>query len=165
MRKSILSLALCAAFVAILSLCQNVSAQMMGGPADWLGTFFLFLVLILGVLFVVVWILIMVWVYRDAEKRGMEGVLWLIVVLVAHLVGLIIYLIIRGSHPVKAAPRAQPAQPAAQEVQAFQPVVQKTAQTKRIECPSCGTIFPVEKNPSDPTPVKCPNCGKEGTIP
>ena len=48
---------------------------------------------------IVVSVLIGIWVYRDANSRGMEGVLWLIVVLVGSLVGLIIYLIVRRDHP------------------------------------------------------------------
>ncbi|MBI4416614.1 MAG: zinc ribbon domain-containing protein [Euryarchaeota archaeon] len=49
----------------------------------------------------VIWILVAIWVYKDAESRGMGGVLWLIVVLVAGIIGLIIYLVVRGSHPVR----------------------------------------------------------------
>ena len=48
---------------------------------------------------IVISVLIGIWVYRDANSRGMEGVLWLIVVLVGSLVGLIIYLIVRRDHP------------------------------------------------------------------
>ena len=40
-------------------------------------------------------ILICIWVYRDAESRGMSGVLWLIVTLIAGIIGLIIYLVVR----------------------------------------------------------------------
>ena len=40
-------------------------------------------------------ILICIWVYRDAESRGMSGVLWLILVLILGLIGLIIYLVVR----------------------------------------------------------------------
>ncbi|MGQ9720739.1 MAG: PLDc N-terminal domain-containing protein [Candidatus Jordarchaeum sp.] len=36
-----------------------------------------------------------VWVYRDAEERGMEGVIWLLIVLLTGIIGLIIYLIVR----------------------------------------------------------------------
>jgi len=56
-------------------------------------------------------ILIAIWVYRDAEKRGMSGVLWLIVVLIAGVIGLIIYLVVRSDHPVRPA-GAYPAAPA-----------------------------------------------------
>ena len=51
----------------------------------------------------VVSILIAIWVYRDAERRGMNGVLWLIVVLIANIIGLIIYLVVRSDHPVRPA--------------------------------------------------------------
>ena len=43
----------------------------------------------------IVGILLCIWVYRDAERRGMNGVLWLIIVLIAGIIGLIIYLIVR----------------------------------------------------------------------
>lgn len=51
------------------------------------------------IMFLIFWfvigILICVWVYRDAESRGMNGALWLIIVLIANVVGLIVYLIVR----------------------------------------------------------------------
>lgn len=41
-------------------------------------------------------IAILVWVYRDAQSRGMDNaVLWLVIVLLTGLLGLIIYLIVR----------------------------------------------------------------------
>ncbi|MBS7248444.1 MAG: PLDc N-terminal domain-containing protein [Candidatus Jordarchaeales archaeon] len=40
-------------------------------------------------------IVIAVWVYRDAKRRGMEAALWLLIVLLTGLIGLIIYLIVR----------------------------------------------------------------------
>ena len=60
---------------------------------EWLG-FGLFICLIPLVWFIV-GILLCIWVYRDAERRGMNGVLWLIIVLIAGIIGLIIYLIVR----------------------------------------------------------------------
>jgi len=54
---------------------------------------------IMAVWFIVA-ILIAVWVYRDAEKRGESGVLWLIIVLITGIIGLIIWLIIRRDKPV-----------------------------------------------------------------
>ncbi len=41
--------------------------------------------------------IIAIWVYRDAESRGMSGVLWLLVMLVGGLIGLLIYLIVCGA--------------------------------------------------------------------
>ena len=53
-------------------------------------------VIVIGI---VIRILILIWVYRDAEKRGASGVLWLIVVLLLGLIGLIVYLIVRPKGP------------------------------------------------------------------
>ena len=57
--------------------------------------------LLLGSVFLIplVWFIIglvlCIWVYRDAEKRGMSGVMWLIIVLITSFIGLIIYLVVR----------------------------------------------------------------------
>jgi len=45
-------------------------------------------------------ILIAVWVYKDAEKRGESGVLWLIIAIILGIIGLIIWLIVRRGKPV-----------------------------------------------------------------
>jgi len=58
------------------------------------------LMIAIAVLWFVVAILIAVWVYRDAEKRGENGALWLIIVLITGILGLIIWLIVRGDKPV-----------------------------------------------------------------
>jgi len=50
---------------------------------------------IIPVIILVVFILIAIWVYRDAESRGMSGVLWLIVVILLSWIGLIIYFVVR----------------------------------------------------------------------
>jgi len=58
--------------------------------------FFPFIVLIiLASLWFVVGILLCLWVYNDAKSRGMEGALWVLIVLVANVVGLIVYLFAR----------------------------------------------------------------------
>ncbi len=53
------------------------------------------------VFWLVVWVLIAYLVYQDAEKRGMNGLLWLILILIpmVNIVALIIYLAIRESQP------------------------------------------------------------------
>ena len=45
--------------------------------------------------FFIAGLLILIWVYRDAEKRGMNGALWLIIVLLANFIGLIMYVVVR----------------------------------------------------------------------
>jgi uncharacterized membrane protein YqjE len=56
------------------------------------------------ILFGLIWLIIAVilsfWVYEDAESRGMEGILWIAVMLLLGLIGLIIYLIVRGEKEV-----------------------------------------------------------------
>jgi len=63
--------------------------------------FFPFIIFIfLAFLWFVAGILICLWVYNDARSRGMEGALWVLIVLVANIVGLIIYLFVReGRRP------------------------------------------------------------------
>ncbi|MEX2750903.1 MAG: hypothetical protein Q6366_003350 [Candidatus Freyarchaeota archaeon] len=56
---------------------------------------FAFIPLIILIVWCVIAIALAVWVYKDAEERGMEGALWLIIVLLLGLIGLIIYLIVR----------------------------------------------------------------------
>jgi hypothetical protein len=67
----------------------------------------------LGVMCWIIWfviaILICIWVYKDAESRGMSGVLWLIVVLILGLIGLIVYLVVRK--PKVTAPPPYPMAP------------------------------------------------------
>jgi TctA family transporter len=59
----------------------------------WLGLSLMFL--ILPIIWFIIAIILCIWVYRDAEARGMGGALWLIIVLIAGIVGFIIYLVVR----------------------------------------------------------------------
>ena len=87
--------------------------------------------------FILIWfiifILIAIWVYRDAEKRGSSGALWLIIVILLGIIGIIIWLIVRppiGGKPTQQAPG-----------------------TGRI-CPACGRPIPMDAQ-------VCPYCGKD----
>jgi RNA polymerase subunit RPABC4/transcription elongation factor Spt4 len=42
-----------------------------------------------------VWLILAIFVYKDAEKRDKSGVLWLIIVLLTGIIGLIIWLVVR----------------------------------------------------------------------
>jgi hypothetical protein len=83
----------------------------------------------------VVWIVIAIWVYRDAEQRGEIGVLWLLIVLVAGIIGLIIWLIIRPPIGGK---------------KEFHGTYSKTNR----RCPNCGRDIPFDSR-------ICPYCGKK----
>jgi phospholipase D-like protein len=48
------------------------------------------------VLMVLVWVALVLWVYRDASRRGMNAWLWVVIVFFFHLLGIIAYLIARG---------------------------------------------------------------------
>jgi len=70
------------------------------GQLEWLvGA-----VCIIPLIWLVIAILLCIWVYRDAESRGMNGVLWLIVVLIAGIIGLIVYLVVRKEKKSAAPP-------------------------------------------------------------
>jgi thiol:disulfide interchange protein len=51
--------------------------------------------LLIAIAWFVVALLIAVWLYKDAEKRGQSGVLWLIIALIAGIFGLIVWLLVR----------------------------------------------------------------------
>ena len=60
----------------------------------------LFIVYIIAmVVFIIIDIVLMVWVYKDAEARGMGGALWFIIILCTSWIGCLIFLIVRGNHP------------------------------------------------------------------
>jgi hypothetical protein len=68
--------------------------------------FFAFLCILWVALFVL-FIVAGIWVYRDAESRGMDGTLWALGVVIGGLLGLIIgivvlivYVVVRSDHPV-----------------------------------------------------------------
>jgi hypothetical protein len=45
------------------------------------------------------WIALIVWVHRDASRRGMNAGLWVVIVFFFHLLGIAAYLIARGMRP------------------------------------------------------------------
>jgi TctA family transporter len=49
----------------------------------------------LAIVWFVIAIVLGVWIYRDAESRGLDGTRWLIIVLISGIIGVIIYLVVR----------------------------------------------------------------------
>jgi ribosomal protein L32 len=72
-----------------------------GGWFDGFGPLRAIPLIILPVALVILWGAVLIWVYRDAEKRGMSGILWLLLVLIGNVIGLLIYAIVRSETPVK----------------------------------------------------------------
>lgn len=95
---------------------------------------------------IVVPILVGVYVFRDARRRGMNAALWtLIAVLVPILVGFIIYLLVRGNYPDLKCP------------QCGAPV-----RESYVSCPQCGARLkascPNCSAPVEPDWKVCPRC-------
>lgn len=95
---------------------------------------------------IVVPILVGVYVFRDASRRGMNAALWtLIAVLVPILVGFIIYLLVRGNYPDLKCP------------QCGTPV-----RDSYVSCPQCGARLkascPTCSAPVEPDWKVCPRC-------
>ncbi|MDZ7336315.1 MAG: zinc ribbon domain-containing protein [candidate division KSB1 bacterium] len=108
-------------------------------------------------------LIIVVWVYYDAKRHGMNGILWALLVLVGHLAAFIIYLIVRnGQFPVIAAGSATQPCPSCgnmvaqthsycpqcgAQVRPFCPNCQKTIANNWSVCPYCGQKL---KNSQEP---------------
>lgn len=106
----------------------------------------------LAFLFLVLWIAVIVWVYKDAERRGMNGLLWSLLVFFGHLIGLIVFLIVRQDN---AAPSGQGASASSAPISAVAlksacPNCRQPVEKGFAYCPHCGTAL---------QPV-CPSCGK-----
>ncbi len=105
----------------------------------------------------VIFILIAIWVYRDAETRGMDGNIWAIafvlagffVPFVGGLVVLILYLILRAEHPViyPAGVPGAPVYPAPAP-----PPRAPAGNPQPANCRNCGA-------PLRPGGAYCANCG------
>ena len=95
----------------------------------------------ISLMLIVLWGAVLVWVYRDAEKRGMNGVLWLLLVLIGNVIGLLIYAIVRSETPIK---RPAPVPP---------PPPEPAACCPPVVCPACA-------KPLAPGYTFCPYCGK-----
>ena len=101
-----------------------------------------------------IWLAVIIWVYRDAQKRGMNGVLWALLVFLGSIVGLIIYLIVRtepGTRPVNGA------------VKEACSCCGKDVAAGFVFCPHCGSrakpVCPSCQKPVDKSWKACPYCG------
>lgn len=89
-----------------------------------------------------------IYVYRDAKRRGMNGVLWtLIAVLAPSFIGFLIYLLVRGNYTDLKCPRCDA------------PVTEQY-----VVCPRCGTKLqptcPSCSAPVEPDWKLCPKCAR-----
>jgi RNA polymerase subunit RPABC4/transcription elongation factor Spt4 len=96
----------------------------------WIGFAGLF-----GLLVLAFWIAVLVWVYKDAEKRGMNALVWTLVVFFLHFIGFIVYLLVRTDHPIRVPG----------------PAASGTAAAPTMPAPAMSTVA---------APPMCPQCGK-----
>ena len=124
-----------------------------------MGRFALFL---LPVAFIVLWGAVLIWVYRDAEKRGMSGILWLLLVLIGNVIGLLIYAIVRSETPVRRPAQGGAAGPVCCPPEAC-PGCSKPVTPGYAFCPHCGRSLkktcPVCGKPVEEGWKVCPSCG------
>lgn len=93
-------------------------------------------------------LLIGVYVYRDAKRRGMNAALWtLIAILAPSLIGFIIYLLVRGNYSNLKCPRCA-----------------ATVTEQYVVCPKCGAKLkpscPNCSAPVEPDWTVCPKCAQ-----
>jgi uncharacterized BrkB/YihY/UPF0761 family membrane protein len=91
---------------------------------------------ILPIIVFIIGIVLAIWVYKDAEKRGSCGALWLIIVLITGIIGLIVWLVVRPPIGGKQQGGAIP------------------SSTSDRRCPNCGRVIPMDAN-------LCPYCKKD----
>lgn len=100
------------------------------------------------------WILVIVWVYRDAERRGMNGILWALLVFIGNLIGLLIYLIVRSDNAPAGSGRSD---------RFVSSCCRKPIQPQHKFCPQCGEslndICGGCGKPVQPDWKICPSCG------
>jgi len=100
------------------------------------------MVILLTLTITFVWLLISIWVYNDAERNGMSGILWALLVFFGNVIALIIYLIVRSSSSTT---------PMVVSNSKSCPNCKGAIQSDFTVCPNCGTSL---KN-------SCPKCGKK----
>jgi len=93
------------AVLLMTGLLTGTALAQSDGNGAWLGGLFAGAFCLVWVVMFIIWIGIGIWMYKDAEKRGKNGALWLIIGLVLGIIGLIIWLIVRPSDQEPRQPR------------------------------------------------------------
>jgi RNA polymerase subunit RPABC4/transcription elongation factor Spt4 len=125
----------------------------------WIGRLALFL---LPAAFIILWGAVLIWVYRDAEKRGMSGILWLLLVLIGNVIGLLIFAIVRSETPVRRPAEGAAAGPACCPTEACKGCGKPLGPGFEF-CPYCGQglkkTCPACHKPVQDDWKVCPSCG------
>ncbi len=101
-----------------------------------------------------IWVAAAAWVYADAQKRGMIGILWALLVFIGNFVGLLVYLIVRAGTEPGTAPLMNPK---------VCPDCKNPVKDDYKICPFCGAQLkkhcPSCEKPVEPAWKMCPYCG------
>lgn len=124
------------------TVCKSIKSTLGNGFHVWPGGFLNFpLVMIFSLILLVIWLMVIFWVYRDAENRGLSGMLWALLVFIGNLIALIIYLIIRTEHSAAGIT----------DTALNCPHCKKSISAGYAYCPHCGKSID----------NRCPECKKE----
>lgn len=131
----------------LLLLIGPLITVMLSYPASRSSLIFVPAILMLGL-----WTVVVIWVYVDAEKMAMSGLLWGILVMFGSIIGLVIYLMVRSGTFARITGAVQ--QPCAK--------CGKLVNDDFKACPYCGTalkdICPSCKKPVAADWKVCPYC-------
>lgn len=117
------------------------------------GIFRFFPLMFLPLALLALWVFVCVWVYRDAQRRGMNGLLWALLVFIGHVIGLIIFLIVRSESKVRAqAACCEKCPNCGRDVTPGYTFCPHCGRPMKLICPSC-------KKPVEAGWKVCPNCG------
>lgn len=146
-----------APFGIISNVFDRVETSVSSGFHGWSRGFFgLPFIPLFSFLLLILWIVVIAWVYRDAEKRGMNGVLWALLVFIGNIIGLLIYLIVRSDN------RSAPPKTVETYICSN---CKKSIQPQFKFCPSCGEtlddVCPKCKKPVKTDWKVCPDCGEK----
>jgi len=144
-------------FSSTISSVQNGWENALHSLDFWPHRFFRFFpTTLIAFAWLIIWICVIVWVYRDAERRGMNGILWGLLVFIGNIIGLLTYLMVRSDN----IPSTEVAQVVLKCPECGTPVSEKYA-----FCPHCGANMVGPVCPDCGKPVEkdwqaCPHCGK-----
>ena len=139
--------------IIIISLTLPTVTAAEDDPWDWYNTFYggnewaffglgLTMCLIIFLIPLIIAILACIWIYKDAEKRGKSGAVWVLILILASFfgsfIGFIIVIVIwlATRPPIGGVPQH----------------MEQTSSNRR--CPNCGRVIPMDAR-------VCPYCGKK----
>ena len=164
--------------VGLVAFSGNVAAD---GEGEFYGFAFITLVLICLVASIIIAVLIGVWIFRDADSRGMNGTLWLVLVIVGAFLGgiiglviiIIIYLVVREEQlvlPPGPVPEHETEQPKYKEPSTMttsgvtsEQKDTEAGESEKIRCPVCKGLS-IVRTSKRPIEIKCPHCGTWGEL-